>query len=157
MLDKVKRFKPLTFFIKSKILSMERKNMKMSNKFGTYLKNIRKNEGLTLKDVSDLIGMSQSFVSMVENGKTIPPLNILLDLCQILDIKKSTLLKLVEEDREQRKLELQEMQQEERLEEKEDEVMYEDIDIQLQKIVIAISALTENVAELVNNIKVLHS
>lgn len=127
----------------------------MSNKFGECIRNARKAEGLTLKDISDLIQMSQSFVSMVENGKTIPPLHVILDLAQILDIRKNKLLQLIEEDRAVRQQEIQQNMQE--LNNELDEVIEDDVSSVLTKTVQELSELTKVLTQLVSNIKPLIS
>lgn len=41
----------------------------MKNDFGIYLRNTRKNKGLTLKSLSTMSGVSQSYLTNIENGK----------------------------------------------------------------------------------------
>lgn len=45
----------------------------MITPFGKYLRNIRMDRGEKLKDMAAVLGISSSFLSRVENGKTKPP------------------------------------------------------------------------------------
>lgn len=44
-----------------------------SNEFGKYLKDARKNKGMTLESLGDRIGLSKSYLSHIENGRREPP------------------------------------------------------------------------------------
>ena len=41
----------------------------MSTKFGKYIKRLRKDSGLTLRDVERLTGISNPYICQLENGK----------------------------------------------------------------------------------------
>lgn len=52
---------------------------------GQYLKQLRKDKGLNLKDVALRVGVTTSFLSQVENGKTSPSLSTLKLIANALD------------------------------------------------------------------------
>lgn len=47
---------------------------------GTYLKDLRNNEGLSLKNVCEKTGITNSRLSRLENGKTTPSIDDLISL-----------------------------------------------------------------------------
>ena len=47
----------------------------------------RKKMGLNQDEMADLLGISQSFVSGIENGKKNPSLEIFFMICDILEIE----------------------------------------------------------------------
>lgn len=61
---------------------------------GTYLKNIRNNEGLSLKNVCERTGITNSRLSRLENGKTIPSID---DLISLFDCYNISLLEALQE------------------------------------------------------------
>jgi transcriptional regulator with XRE-family HTH domain len=53
---------------------------------GERMRNMRKGQGLTLKDVADRAGVTQSLVSAIERGQTNPSLETLRRLAQVLSV-----------------------------------------------------------------------
>lgn len=62
--------------------------------FGSHLKHLRKERGLTLRDLSESSGLAQSTLSKTENSKISPTYDNLLKLVKGLDIDLSTLLNI---------------------------------------------------------------
>jgi len=56
------------------------------------LKQIRQQKGLSLKEIAENIGVSTSFLSQVENNKTIPSLSTLKSIADYMNITISELL-----------------------------------------------------------------
>lgn len=64
-----------------------------NNNFGEYLRNIRKKRGLTVLKLSDLSGVSQGFLTNIENGKRKKPSpDILKKLAQPLEVSYGSLM-----------------------------------------------------------------
>ena len=61
-------------------------------KIGQYIQHLRKNAGMTQKDLADKLNISFQAVSKWENGDTLPDTGILLDLCDILNTTADKLL-----------------------------------------------------------------
>ncbi|MGF9821431.1 helix-turn-helix domain-containing protein [Brevibacillus agri] len=60
--------------------------MEITNEFGSYLRNIRTKKGLTARKLAELSGVSQSYITNVENGKRgVPSPDILKKLAGPLD------------------------------------------------------------------------
>ena len=59
---------------------------------GTRIKELRKEQGLSLKELSEKIDISISFLSDIENGKSNPSLDRLRDIARGLDTTVSYLL-----------------------------------------------------------------
>jgi transcriptional regulator with XRE-family HTH domain len=59
--------------------------MDNSNGFGTYLKLLRKAKGLTFLDIMGSCGVSQPYLSQLENGKCIPSPDIVRKLSTALN------------------------------------------------------------------------
>jgi transcriptional regulator with XRE-family HTH domain len=53
---------------------------------GEKLKAARKQKRRTLKDVASVTNLSISYISDIENGKSLPPIDTLTSLCKALDI-----------------------------------------------------------------------
>lgn len=53
---------------------------------GTKIRNIRKQKGMTLKQVADIMGCSPQHISQYENGKRIPKIETLMRLSQALKV-----------------------------------------------------------------------
>lgn len=71
------------------------------SKFGEYLRRIRKLKGLTLTKLEELSGVSNSYLSQVENGQFKPSVEILKKLAKVLDVPYIELLQkagVLEED-----------------------------------------------------------
>ncbi|NJL13896.1 MAG: helix-turn-helix domain-containing protein [Microscillaceae bacterium] len=56
---------------------------------GTQIKEIRREKGLTIQDLSELSGISKGMLSKIENGRTIPSLNTLALVTKSLHIDLS--------------------------------------------------------------------
>ena len=61
-------------------------------KIGKFIYEKRKEKGLTQQDLADKLGVTNKAVSKWENGRCMPDLAIIKDLCNILDITITTLL-----------------------------------------------------------------
>ena len=69
-----------------------------SHFFGKFLKRIREARGLTLRDVETKVGVSNAYLSQIEQGKrSIPSIKILNKLSLAYGIPSSILLKKAEE------------------------------------------------------------
>ena len=55
--------------------------MMKQDKIGEFIKNIRLSNNLTQKEFADLFGVTYQAVSKWENGKNLPDINILRDIC----------------------------------------------------------------------------
>ena len=53
---------------------------------GNRLKDIRKDKNITLQELADAAGVTKSMLSQVENSRSVPSLNVLLNLIKALDI-----------------------------------------------------------------------
>lgn len=79
----------------------------MENSLGKKLREVRKAKGLTLKEVAEQIGKTESYLSQLENGKTNPSLASLKKLADCLgkplvtlfEGEKSVSLNIVREDK----------------------------------------------------------
>lgn len=58
----------------------------MKYKFGDKLRSVREKKGLTLKDVAERAGVSESLVSQIERNKVSPSTDVLLTVADILEI-----------------------------------------------------------------------
>ena len=64
-----------------------------SAKLGKNLKRIRTTKGITQGDIVRTLGVSRSFVSNIENGKTNPTLATIAKIAKALDVSIDKLLK----------------------------------------------------------------
>lgn len=64
-----------------------------SAKLGKNLKRIRTEKGITQGDIVRNLGVSRSFISNIENGKTNPTLSTLSKLAKALGVSSNELLK----------------------------------------------------------------
>lgn len=61
--------------------------------FGNYLQKARLNAGYTQKEISDMCGFSRAqFISNIERGLCWPPMNVLLIMCDVYNIKREKML-----------------------------------------------------------------
>lgn len=65
--------------------------MKESN-IGEFIQVLRKEKGLTQKELAEIIGMSDKTISKWENGNSLPDTSMLLPLCRVFDISVNELL-----------------------------------------------------------------
>ena len=61
-------------------------------KTGSFILEMRKDKGLTQKQLADMIGVSDKAVSRWETGKGLPDTSIMPELCKVLDINVNELL-----------------------------------------------------------------
>jgi len=66
---------------------------KESAKLGKNLKRIRTEKGITQGDIVRKLGVSRSFVSNIENGKTNPTLATIAKIATAVDVSVDELLK----------------------------------------------------------------
>jgi transcriptional regulator with XRE-family HTH domain len=59
---------------------------------GAFMQSLRKEQGMTQKDLAERIGVSDKTISKWENGNSMPDTSILLSLCKELDISVNELL-----------------------------------------------------------------
>ena len=64
-----------------------------SAKLGKNLKRIRTEKGITQGDIVRTLGVSRSFVSNIENGKTNPTLSTISNIAKALSVSTDELLK----------------------------------------------------------------
>ncbi len=64
----------------------------VASALGATLRRLRKSKGLTLQQLADLCGLSQPFLSQLENGKAVPSLSALASVAQALDTTAHSLL-----------------------------------------------------------------
>ena len=63
-----------------------------NKKIGEFIKNIRKNNNLTQKEFADRYNVTFQAVSKWENGKNIPDISLLKEICKDYDISIDELL-----------------------------------------------------------------
>ena len=56
-------------------------------KIGSFIKEIRKEKGLTQEQLAEKLDVSQKSVSRWETGKTMPDLSLYEPLCEVLGIQ----------------------------------------------------------------------
>ena len=61
-------------------------------KIGKLILTKRKEKGFTQQQLADMLGVTNKAVSKWENGKSMPDIGIIPELCKVLDISISTLL-----------------------------------------------------------------
>lgn len=66
--------------------------MEDKNFIGNRLKMIRKSRNYSMSELGDLSNTSASFISDIENGKSIPSINKIMDICNALEISISDFL-----------------------------------------------------------------
>jgi len=64
-------------------------NIKNRDKFGIYLKNRRIELDLSLRDFAKMINVSPTYISDIENGNRLAPINYIKETINILQIEKS--------------------------------------------------------------------
>ena len=66
---------------------------KRMNRFGEKLKALRQQRGLTMKQLGELLEVSDSYVSKMETGDKIPNVAMVLRVSQIFDVTTDVLIK----------------------------------------------------------------
>lgn len=64
----------------------------MNNNFSSFIAELRKEQGLTQKELADRVGVSDKAVSRWENGKNYPDIEIMQSLGEIFKVSVSELL-----------------------------------------------------------------
>ena len=62
------------------------------NSIGEFIQILRKEKGLTQKELAEIIGLSDKTISKWENGNSLPDTSMLLPLCKALDVSVNELL-----------------------------------------------------------------
>ena len=70
------------------------KNLK---KIGKNIRTARKNKNLTIETLSELAGISESFLGTVERGESSISIETLTNLCKVLDVSADSLVMRGEE------------------------------------------------------------
>lgn len=71
----------------------------MGKKFGEYLRKLREDRGLTLRQVEETAKVSNAYLSQVERGeRNIPNFNVLKRLAEAYGVEVSDLTKAAEEE-----------------------------------------------------------
>ena len=63
-----------------------------ANSIGEFIQLLRKEKGLTQKELAEIIGMSDKTISKWENGNSLPDTSMLIPICQAFDITVNELL-----------------------------------------------------------------
>lgn len=61
-------------------------------KIGAFIRDVRKENGLTQEQLAEALGVSQKSISRWENGKTMPDYSVLPNICEVLGINVAELL-----------------------------------------------------------------
>ena len=61
---------------------------------GERIKNIRKSKGLTQLELAELVDRSKNHISKIETGSANPPLSLLIEIANALNVELSYLLDL---------------------------------------------------------------
>ena len=61
--------------------------------FGEYLRSIRKSKNLSIVKLAEISGVSNPYISQLENNKFTPSIEIMLKLAKALDVSMLELLK----------------------------------------------------------------
>jgi transcriptional regulator with XRE-family HTH domain len=62
-----------------------------NNLFGTFLKDMRNEKGISLRELAKRVNISHSYLSNLENGKKPPPGNkLLIDIANALSLNKES-------------------------------------------------------------------
>ncbi len=63
-----------------------------ANSIGEFIQQLRKEKGMTQKELADIIGMSDKTISKWERSNSVPDTSVLAALCEALDISVNELL-----------------------------------------------------------------
>jgi len=69
--------------------------------FGNLLKSLRQIYGLTATEISQKLGISNSYLSEIENNKKKPSIELLEQYAELFDIKLSMLIEMYENIKEE--------------------------------------------------------
>ena len=70
----------------------EHNSDKMEYYFGKNLKKLRKAKKLTLLQLAKILNISKSSISDYENGKSIPSIDVIIDICAFFEVKFENLI-----------------------------------------------------------------
>ena len=82
----------LSFFFIFDIMYKELGDIMENEKIGIFIKDIRTKNKLTQKEFAELFGVTYQAVSKWENGKNLPDINILKDICKKYEISLDEVL-----------------------------------------------------------------
>ena len=71
----------------------------MKYKFGEKLRNVREKRKITLKDVADRVGVSESLISQIERNKVSPAVETLLNIAEALEVDLEYLFQDIKRNR----------------------------------------------------------
>ncbi len=63
------------------------------------MRNLRKQKGLTMKELGNMVSCAESTISQYENGRIEPPLSVLCAIADALDVSLDLLVRGKEKDR----------------------------------------------------------
>ncbi len=67
------------------------RNMTPNNSFGTLLKSLRKKRDLSIKNLSKHLNVNYTYISKMENGRSLPSKDILSKIADIFNYDKEEL------------------------------------------------------------------
>lgn len=62
-------------------------------RFGEKLRTLRNRQDLTLRQLSDMLGVSHSYVAKMERGEKTPNVEMVLKIARIFDVSTDVLIK----------------------------------------------------------------
>jgi len=62
-------------------------------RFGEKLRALRKRQGLSQNELGNMLGVAQSFVARIENGRQKPSVDLILKISYIFNVCADTLMK----------------------------------------------------------------
>lgn len=65
----------------------------INDRIGSFIANLRKEQNMTQEQLAEQLGVSNRSVSRWENGKTMPDLSLMEELCRVLDVTLPELLR----------------------------------------------------------------
>jgi transcriptional regulator with XRE-family HTH domain len=68
-------------------MKKENNSNKLEYNFGNNLKKLRKGKNLTLLQLAEILKISKSAISDYENAKSIPSIDVILDICAFFEVK----------------------------------------------------------------------
>ncbi len=61
-------------------------------RFGEKLRTLRQRDGLTLRQLGDMLGVSNTFVLSIEQGKKVPNAAMILKIAEVFDVTPNQLM-----------------------------------------------------------------
>jgi transcriptional regulator with XRE-family HTH domain len=65
----------------------------MMTRFGEKLSTLRRRRGLTLRQLGDLLGVYNTYISQLEKGKRLPNAAMILKIAEFFDVTTDQLMK----------------------------------------------------------------